>query len=147
MNREELLCRYGEVSRVLQLGQPVLVSGAAMVIHQLRPTCSDIDLAVSRRDFTRLAERYPVQPSVMHPRGRIHIPELELDVGPMKTPWHFNPFASPVQAGRLTMPVLYLSLRGLEAMKAEMVVLMNRQEDRRDLMLIRQAMAKDGRFR
>lgn len=147
MNRYELLCRYEEVCRKLQLDQPVLVSGAAMVAHQLRPTCGDIDIAVTRTDFSRLAKLYPVLPSVMHPRGRLYVPELNLDVGPRKESWAYNKFTSPLQEGPLTLPVRYLSLRGLEAMKAEMVVRLNREKDRHDLMLIRQAMENDKRFR
>lgn len=147
MNRYELLCRYEQVCRELQLDHPVLVSGAAMVVHQLRPTCGDIDIAVSRTEFSRLADKYPVLSSALHPRGRLYVPELDLDVGPRKESWLYNKFASPLQEGRMTLPARYLSLRGLEVMKAEMVVRLNREKDRHDLMLIRQAMAKDKRFR
>ena len=147
MNRYELLCRYDAISRELQLDQPVLVSGAAMVVHRLYRTCDEIDLAVMRPDFYRLAKLYPVTESLLYERGCIIIPELGVSVALTKSAWTYSKYPAPLQEGALTMPARYLTPRGLEAMKREMVECFNREQDRQDLVLIQQTITKDGRFR
>lgn len=147
MNRYELLCRYDLIRRELHLDQPVLVSGAAMVVHRLRKTCEVVDILVTRSEFYRLAQQYPVTSSTLHVRGYISIPKLCVNIGITKAAWTYSKYPAPLQEGSLTMPAGYLTPRGLEAMKREMVERFNREQDRLDLALIRQTITKEGRFR